>query len=63
VQDIHHPMQRLGAEAGVIAIDAAGRIGAAHNSENFAIAFGTSETATIKSAVHQDEWKADLPHD
>ncbi|MDO9363116.1 MAG: isoaspartyl peptidase/L-asparaginase family protein [Sphingopyxis sp.] len=62
-QDIHEPMQRLGAEAGVIAIDAAGRIGAAHNSENFAVAFGSSEKPVIISAIHQDEWKAVLPHD
>lgn len=63
VQDIHHPMQRLGAEAGVIAIDAAGRIGAAHNSDSFAIAFGSSENPKIMSAIHQDEWKADFCHD
>ena len=62
-QDIHEPMQRLGAEAGVIAIDAAGRIGAAHNSENFAVAFGSSEKPVIISAIHQDEWKAVLPDD
>lgn len=62
-QDIHNPMRRLGAEAGVIAIDAAGRIGAAHNSPNFAIAFGSSENPKIQAAIHQDEWREDLSHD
>lgn len=57
VEDIHGPMQRLSAEAGVIAIDAAGRIGAAHNSENFAFAFASSEQAGIVAAIHQNELK------
>lgn len=63
VQDIHAPMQRLSAEAGVIAIDAVGRIGAAHNSENFALAFASSDRTDIITAIHQDELKADVSHD
>lgn len=63
VENIHAPMQRLSAEAGVIAIDAAGRIGAAHNSENFALAFASSDRIDIITAIHQDELKADISHD
>lgn len=63
VENIHAPMQRLSAEAGVIAIDAAGRIGAAHNSENFAFAFASSDRTDIITAIHQDELKADVSHD
>jgi len=63
VQDIHAPMQRLSAEAGVIAIDAAGRVGAAHNSENFAFAIASSDRADIIAAIHQDELKADILND
>ena len=63
VENIHAPMQRLSAEAGVIAIDAAGRIGAAHNSENFALAFASSDRTDIITAIHQDELKADVSHD
>lgn len=49
------PMQRLDAEAGVIAVDAAGRIGAAHNSDHFAIAFASSDQPAVRTALHQDE--------
>lgn len=63
VRDIDAPMQRLAAEAGVIAIDAAGRIGAAHNSENFAFAFASSDRPEIVVAIHQDELKAEIAHD
>lgn len=52
---IHGPLHRLGAEAGVIAIDASGRIGLAHNSEHFAVAFGSADTG-IKAITHIDEW-------
>ena len=63
VENIHAPMQRLAAEAGVIAIDAAGHIGAAHNSENFAFAFASSDRTDIITAIHQDELKADVSND
>lgn len=52
---IFEPMERLAAEAGVIAIDAAGQIGIAHNSDHFALACASSNFPTILSAIHQNE--------
>ncbi len=49
------PMERLGAEAGVIAIDANGRIGFAHNSEHFALAFVDADSEAITAIIHRDE--------
>lgn len=49
------PMQRLGAEAGVIAIDAAGRIGFAHNSEHFAVAFIDAASTGATAVLRRDE--------
>jgi len=49
------PMQRLGAEAGVIAIDAAGRIGFEHTSEHFAVAFIDSASAGATAVVQHGE--------
>ncbi|MDO9370365.1 MAG: isoaspartyl peptidase/L-asparaginase family protein [Sphingopyxis sp.] len=63
VGDIDAPMLRLAAEAGVIAIDAAGRIGAAHNSENFAFALASSDRPGVIAVIHQDELKAIFSHD
>jgi beta-aspartyl-peptidase (threonine type) len=53
---ILEPMARLDAEAGVIAIDAAGRIGLAHNSDHFAVAFARAGQEDICALVHRDEW-------
>lgn len=50
-------MARLDAEAGVIAIDAEGRIGIAHNSEHFALACASSALPGVLSAIHQNELK------
>jgi beta-aspartyl-peptidase (threonine type) len=54
-RSIYTPLQRLGAEAGVIAIDADGQIGLAHNSEHFAVAFASADT-DIRAITHIDEW-------
>lgn len=60
---IFEPMDRLAAEAGVIAIDAAGRIGIAHNSDHFALACASSACPGVISAIHQNELKVSEPDD
>lgn len=60
VDAIRAPMQRLGAEAGVIAIDAEGRIGVAHNSEHFAVAFHAWDRATAIAVLHETEWRKEM---
>ncbi|MHA4835918.1 isoaspartyl peptidase/L-asparaginase family protein [Sphingopyxis sp. MSC1_008] len=57
---IMKPMARLHAEAGVIAIDAAGRIGLAHNSAHFAVAFTHAGQDGICALVHRDEWSREV---
>ncbi|HWW55501.1 MAG TPA: isoaspartyl peptidase/L-asparaginase family protein [Sphingopyxis sp.] len=52
---IFAPMERLAAEAGVIAIDATGQIGIAHNSDHFALACASSAFPEVVSAIHQNE--------
>ncbi|MFC3308279.1 isoaspartyl peptidase/L-asparaginase family protein [Blastomonas aquatica] len=59
---IFAPLQRLGAQAGVVAIDTGGRIGVAHNSDHFALACASSAFAGVVSALHQTELKMDI-HD
>lgn len=54
---IFAPMERLAAEAGVIAIDATGQIGIAHNSDHFALACASSAFPDVVSAIHQNELK------
>lgn len=54
-KDIFPSMERLGTEAGVIAIDAAGRIGAAHNSPHFALACATSRFPRVRAAIRSDD--------
>ena len=58
VQSIFKPLQRLDAEAGVVAIDSAGRIGVAHNTDHFALACASSKFPDVRSAIHQNELKA-----
>lgn len=55
VRSILEPLQRLDAEAGVVAIDSAGRIGVAHNTGHFALACASSTFASVRSALHQNE--------
>ncbi|MBE1529467.1 beta-aspartyl-peptidase (threonine type) [Sphingopyxis sp. OAS728] len=55
VRAIRAPLQRLGAEAGVIAIDARGRIGLDHNSDHFAVAFASADRELV-AITHSDEW-------
>lgn len=55
VRSILEPLQRLDAEAGVVAIDSAGRIGVAHNTDHFAMACASSTFASVRSALHQNE--------
>ncbi|MBE1526907.1 beta-aspartyl-peptidase (threonine type) [Sphingopyxis sp. OAS728] len=63
VNAIRAPMQRLAAEAGVIAIDAAGRIGMAHNSDHFAVAFADRNRAAAIAVLHETEWRKEMNHD
>lgn len=44
-------------EAGAIAIDSAGRIGVAHNSDNFAVGLASNELAP-KGGIKRDKLKA-----
>ena len=60
---IFDTMARFAAEAGVIAIDAEGRIGIAHNSDHFAIACVSSARPGVLSATHQNDLQEDLSHD
>lgn len=46
---------RVGGEAGLIVIDGAGRFGAAHNSDHFALALHASTLPAARGAVHRDE--------
>ncbi len=52
---IFEPLARLEAEAGAIVIDAAGRIGIAHNSDHFAVAYAASDWKGVKTLLHQKE--------
>jgi L-asparaginase / beta-aspartyl-peptidase len=56
VQAIHAPLARVGGEAGAIAIDSAGRIGIAHNSDHFALGLASRELAP-KGGIKRDEFK------
>lgn len=60
---IFDTMARFAAEAGVIAIDAEGRIGIAHNSDHFAIACASSARSGVLSAIHQNDLQENLSHD
>lgn len=55
VQAAISPLQRVGGEAGAIAIDAAGRFGVTHNSDHFAIALHRSSWSEGKGAIHRNE--------
>jgi beta-aspartyl-peptidase (threonine type) len=55
VSTIYAPLRRLAGEAGAIAIDAAGRIGVAHNSAHFAMGLAASDVAGVHAALHRDE--------
>lgn len=57
-----HRLARVGGEAGAIVIDAAGRIGIAHNSDHFALGLATSATAP-RGGAHRDDLKDLLDHD
>lgn len=46
---------RVGGEAGVIVLDAQGRIGVAHNSDNFALGLHRSGLAEARGAASRDE--------
>jgi L-asparaginase / beta-aspartyl-peptidase len=48
-------LARVGGEAGVIVLDAQGRPGVAHNSDNFALGFHSDALAQARGATHIDE--------
>jgi len=56
-------LARVGGEAGAIVIDKAGRIGVAHNSEQFALALHASWLPGPRAALHFSELKDVLDHD
>jgi len=47
-------LSRIGGEAGAIVLDRDGRVGVAHNSDHFAVAFAASDVAP-RAALHRDE--------
>jgi beta-aspartyl-peptidase (threonine type) len=57
VADAMRQLDRVGGEAGIIAIDASGRFGITHNSEHFAVALAASWLPGILAGVHQDEFE------
>jgi beta-aspartyl-peptidase (threonine type) len=50
-------LQRVGGEAGVITIDRQGRIGIAHNSDQFALALASSALDQTPAGITRDELK------
>lgn len=55
-------LQRVGGEAGIIAVDRSGRFGVAHNSDHFAVAAINSRMSCPVAGVHRDEFE-DLIND
>jgi beta-aspartyl-peptidase (threonine type) len=56
-------MDWVGGEAGVILLDARGRLGCAHNSANFAMGGASSERPQPAAWLHQDELYEAVGHD
>jgi beta-aspartyl-peptidase (threonine type) len=56
-------LERVGGEAGIIALDKRGRFGIAHNSDHFSVALAASWLPDILSAVHQREFEGLLTDD
>jgi isoaspartyl peptidase/L-asparaginase-like protein (Ntn-hydrolase superfamily) len=54
-------LDRVGGEAGAIALDRRGRFGCAHTSDHFAVALA-SETIPARSVLHQDELQELTPN-
>ncbi|QDZ06791.1 asparaginase [Sphingomonas panacisoli] len=50
-------LQRVGGEAGIIAIDRSGRFGVTHNSDHFAVAAINSRMPRPIAGVHRDEFE------
>lgn len=50
-------LERVGGEAGIIALDRAGRLGLAHNSEHFSVAFGASWLVDIVAGIRLGDFK------
>lgn len=55
-------LERVGGEAGMIALDREGRPGILHNSDHFALAIAASDVSQ-RAAIHRDEIKDLLDHD
>jgi L-asparaginase / beta-aspartyl-peptidase len=51
-------LARVGGEAGIIGLDRQGRVGWAHNSRDFAVAYATSETEAPRVHLRKSEEKA-----
>lgn len=55
-------LERVGGEAGIIALDTKGRFGLAHNSDHFAVALAASWLPEAFAGVHHDEFKGYILH-
>jgi beta-aspartyl-peptidase (threonine type) len=55
-------LERIGGEAGMIALDRRGNFGVMHNSDHFAIALASSQLQPV-AALHRDELKEMFDHD
>jgi beta-aspartyl-peptidase (threonine type) len=62
VTAIAAPLERVGGEAGAIALDRTGRIGMAHTSDHFAVALAASDLDAVHGAIHADDLKDFLDH-
>lgn len=56
-------LNRVGGEAGIIAIDRRGRFGVAHNSDHFSVAMAADWLPDVVGGVHQHEVKGYMSND